>query len=137
MKVKDVEIDDDYVVVHNADSILDVAKKIAEAGIPDAVVLDADDKVVGSLDDYDIISKVIAPEMDLKSTTAADIMFVPPPVRLSTELEKVHEMMEKLEATALPVIDDDNKLLGVITIMDILEAEAFENRSICDKILGR
>lgn len=124
MLVSEVTIDDDYITVKVDDTVLQVAKAIAKAGVPDAIVLDQDDKALGALDDYDIISKAIAPEKDINKMTAKDIMYAPPPVKLDTDLDEVHKIMNELEATVLPVVDDDRKLLGVITIMDVLEGKA-------------
>jgi len=137
MKVEDVNIEDDYIVVKPSDTIVVVSKKIAEAAIPDAIVVNDDNEVLGALDVYDIISKVIAPEKDLKSTTAEDIMYAPPPVRLATELSVVEKIMGDLEVSVLPVSDKNNTLLGVITMMDVMEGLALANRSIIDRILGR
>lgn len=137
MKVEDVNIEDDYIVVKPSDTIVDVSKKIAESAIPDAIVVDDDNKVLGALDNYDIISKVIAPEKDIQSTKAEDIMYAPPPVRLNTELSVVEKIMGDLEVSVLPVTDNADKLLGVITMMDVLEGMASANRSIVDRILRR
>jgi CBS domain-containing protein len=128
MKVDDVEIEDDYITVKESDSIMAVAKAIAEAGIPDAVVVDDKNHALGALDDYDIVSKVLALEKDPNVVTAKDIMYAPPPVRITTTLKETHEIMQKLEATMLPVVDDEKKLIGVVTIMDVLEGLAYENR---------
>lgn len=121
MNVGEVEIEDDYITVKNTDTILSVAKAIADAGIPDAVVLDENDNVVGALDDFDIVSKVIAVEKDQNTVTAEEVMYAPPPVRKITTLEETHKIMKELDATMLPVVDDEKKLLGVVTIMDVLE----------------
>lgn len=121
MLVSDVEIEDDYVVVKATDTIFEVAQTISKAGIPDAVVLEEDDTVLGALDDFDIVSKVLAVDGDPKTVTAKEIMYAPPPVKITTSLKEAHEMMQELDATMLPVVDDDKKLLGVITVMDVLE----------------
>lgn len=126
MKVSDLQIEDEYITVLGTDSILEVTKKLAKEGIPDAIVIDEEGKTLGALDDYDIISKVIAEEKDVKSVTAADIMFSPPPVRLTTELADVKKILDELEITVVPVVDDENKLIGVATVMDILEGLAYE-----------
>lgn len=129
MKVSDVNIDDDFITVKQDDNVLKVAKTMATAGIPDAIVLDESNISLGALDDYDIISKVIAQEKNPKDVFAEDIMYAPPPVRLNTDLKRVHQIMQELEATILPVVDEDNKLIGVITIMDVLEGLAVEAES--------
>lgn len=121
MQVSEVNIEDEYVVVKETDSIYVVAQTLAKAGISDAVVLDDDDKVLGALDDFDIVSKVLAPEKDYKTMIAKDIIYAPPPVKLSMNLSEAHQIMKELDAMMLPVVDENRKLLGVLTIMDVLE----------------
>lgn len=128
MNVGDVEIEDDYITVKETDNILAVAKAIAEAGIPDAVVVDEENHAIGALDDYDIVSKVIAMEKDPKEVSAKDVMYAPPPVRKSMSLTETHEIMQQLEATMLPVVDEEKKLIGVVTIMDVLEGLAMQDQ---------
>ncbi|MHA2090773.1 MAG: CBS domain-containing protein [Candidatus Kariarchaeaceae archaeon] len=138
MIVDEVEIEDDYITVKETETILEVAKAIAKAGIPDAVVVDNENHALGALDDYDIVSKVIAMEKDPSELTAKDIMYAPPPVKKSTTLKETHEIMQQLEATMLPVVDEEKKLIGVVTIMDVLEGLAYENRppSIISRVTG-
>ena len=124
MKVQDVQIDDDYITVVDSNTILAVAQILAEKGIPDAVVLDKDDKVLGTLDDYLLVTKVMATEKDPSSVTAKDIMLTPPTVTEDTDLEEAEEIMDDLDVTILPVVDENNHLLGVVTIMDVLEGLA-------------
>ncbi|MHA2029653.1 MAG: CBS domain-containing protein [Candidatus Kariarchaeaceae archaeon] len=136
MFVSDVEIEDEYVVVKASDTIYDVAQAISKAGIPDAVVLDEDETVLGALDDFDIVSKVLAVDKDHKTITAKDILYAPPPVKQTTSLKDAHEIMQELDATMLPVVDDEKKLLGVVTIMDVLEglAKEYENLNFWGKL---
>lgn len=135
MKVSDVNIKDEFITVKMDETIKQVSKEIAKAGIPDSVVIDGEGKVLGALDVYDIVSKCLAEEKDPNKVKAEEIMFAPPPVKLETDLNDVHEMMQKLEVTMLPVVDTDKKLLGVITIMDVLEGLGKDQRP--SNILGR
>jgi len=125
MRVSEVTIDDEYITVQGGDNIIDVAKKIAKSSVPDAVVIGENGIVLGSLDDYDIVSKVLAEELNPAEVKAEDIMYVPPPIKPTTELTEVQETMKKLDVTMLPVTDDNKKLLGVVTIMDVMEGLAY------------
>ena len=136
MIVKNTKIDDDYIVVKANDNLISVAKSISKAGIPDAVVVDEENKVLGALDDYDIVSKCLAEEKDPKIMTAEDIMYAGPKVKLETELTSVLETMEKLKVTTLPVVDGENKLLGVITNMDVYDGLAQEDKSFFGKLFS-
>ena len=60
MIVSDVEIDDEFITVKGSMTIIEISKEMARVGIPDAVVVDDDDKVLGAVDDYDIVSKCLA-----------------------------------------------------------------------------
>lgn len=134
--VNEVDIDDDFIVVQGSDNVIDVAKAITTAGVADAVVVDDKQMVLGVLDDYDIVSKVLAEEKDPKSVKAEDIMYSAPRVKLETTLTEVYESMQQQEASMLPVVDDDNKLIGVITINDVLESMMGNKSSFLDR-LGR
>jgi len=138
MLVKDVNYQDEYITVKDSMTVIELSKEIAKAGIPDAVVIDDNEKVVGAIDTYDIISKCLAVEKDPNSTLAKEIMFAPPPVKLMTPLKEVHEIMQKLEATVIPVIDDSQALLGVVTIMDVIDGlgESQRKRGFLGKIFG-
>ncbi|MDH5401489.1 MAG: CBS domain-containing protein [Candidatus Heimdallarchaeota archaeon] len=120
MLVSDLHIEDEYITVTHDMSVVEVAKKLTENGIPDAVVIDDQEKVLGVLDDFDIVSKGVAKEKDLKQLTAKDIMFAPPPLKLDNDLTRVKELFDEFECTVLPVVDDERKLLGVVTIMDLM-----------------
>jgi len=136
MKVIDTVIDDDYIKIQETDTIEILAGKIAETGIPDAVVLDEHKKVLGAIDDFDIVSKVIAKGLDAKTTLVKDAMYAPPRVKLQTELADVMKIMNELEATMIPVVNDENELLGVITIADViplLDLEEEEKKSLTNK----
>ena len=129
MKVSNVNIEDDYIVVDAKDNLVKVAKEMAKVGIPDAVVTKEDGSVLGALDDYDIVSKCLAEEKDPKNMTAEDIRYAGPKVKLYTDLTEVNNTLQSLRATILPVVDDDNKLLGVITINDVWEGMADEEET--------
>jgi CBS domain-containing protein len=129
MKVNDVNIEDDHIVVNAKDNLIKVAQEMAKVGIPDAIVTKEDGSVLGALDDYDIVSKCIAEEKDPKEMTAEDVMYAGPKVKLDTDLSEVNKTLQSLRATVLPVVDDDNKLLGVITINDVWEGLADEEET--------
>ena len=120
MKVADVDITDDYITVNASDTVLAVAKALAKENIPDAIVVEGDDPV-GVLDDYDIVSKVVAEGKDPNSVTAKDIMYAPPKITDDTDLEEAEKIMHENEVTLLPVYGDDDKLIGAVTLMDVLE----------------
>ncbi len=127
MQVKDLEIDDEYITVRDTDSIVEVSKKMKQAGMPDAVVVNSKEKILGALDAYDIVSKVLAEEANPNAVNAKDIMYTPPIVTPDTPIRRVHEIMRELDVSLVPVSNDEEKLLGVVTILDILDALSIED----------
>jgi CBS domain-containing protein len=94
------------------------------------VVVDDDDGKrvpVGILTDRDIVVEINAMDLDAKVITAGDIM--------SQELVTVAEnqgVLETIEIMRLkgvrrmPIVDTDNRLMGIVTIDDLLEVLAEE-----------
>lgn len=120
MQVKDLKIDDEYIIVNSTMTITQVSKEMAKAGISDAVVLDESSVVIGALDSYDIISKVLAVDLDPTSTRAEEIMYTFPNVTLATDIMRVQEILDELQIGMIPVVDEAQKLLGVATVQDVL-----------------
>ena len=64
-------------------------------------------------------------------TKVEDVMFVPAiSVSTDTDQEKVANMLKDLDLLALPVVDSENRIVGIVTIddaVDILEEEATED----------
>ena len=122
MKVSELEFEDDYTVVEDSMTILEISRLIRDTGLPDIIVTDKKTgAVMGALDDFDIVSKVVAEERLPLETTAKDVMYSPPPVHPETDLKRVVEIIENLKINMLPVVDANKKLIGVITIADVLE----------------
>jgi magnesium transporter len=70
-----------------------------------------------------IIAEPAAPILDIMST---DVISVP----VGTDQEECARLMNRYDLLALPVVDDDNVLLGIITVddvMEVLEEEATED----------
>jgi CBS domain-containing protein len=53
--------------------------------------------------------------------TAGDIAETPRQVRTDADLEEVARLMTDFDLTVVPVVDDDQRVLGVITVDDVLE----------------
>jgi len=82
---------------------------------------------VGIITDRDVVVEVVALELDLNVITAGDIM--------STDLATVtenHGVLETIElmhhrsVRRIPVVDADNRLIGIVTVDDLLDVLAGE-----------
>ncbi len=86
-------------------------------------VLDQDDRLLGIFTDGDL-RRLIERTMDFLDTPVGQEM-TRNPKRLKQEFlaEKALQMMEKWKITCLPVVDDDDHVIGIVHLHDILQAK--------------
>ena len=78
-------------------------------------------KLVGIVTDRDLALKVVAEGLDSKSTKVETVM-THKVVTCSAEddLQKAVDAMSKHQLRRIPVVDDDNKILGIIAQADVV-----------------
>ncbi|MHA2273641.1 MAG: CBS domain-containing protein [Candidatus Hodarchaeales archaeon] len=111
-----LKIDDEYEVVSSNVTVVDAARIIRDAGVPDLVVLD-EDKILGILSDFEITVNVVAEEKNPSETLVKDAMYSIEPIDLKTSVEKAFEVLQEHNIPIVPVAQE-GKLLGVVTITD-------------------
>jgi arabinose-5-phosphate isomerase len=90
------------------------------------LVIDGENRLLGIITDGDIRHSIANGRFDFKSMMVQDIMSWEPYTILPTSpLIDAQNIMEKHEITALPVIDTDKKLIGILHLHDILGKGAF------------
>ncbi|MDY0219679.1 MAG: KpsF/GutQ family sugar-phosphate isomerase [Desulfobacterium sp.] len=90
------------------------------------LVIDGENRLLGIITDGDIRHSIANGRFDFKSMMVQDIMSWEPYTILPTSpLFDALNIMEKHEITALPVIDTDKKLIGILHLHDILGKGAF------------
>jgi len=116
--------------VHTAalgESVRAVAKRMREVNVGTVVVMDERGRPAGILTDRDLAMRVIAEERDAKMTPVLEVMtVVPKTVREETPIEDVLGLMRSQRCRRIPVVGRDDRLVGVITLDDILELLAEE-----------
>lgn len=80
-------------------------------------VVDEQDRLLGTLP----LKKLLFNPSSLRTTIENVYMDNVISVKVHQDAEEVAKMMEKYDLVVLPVVDDDNKLLGRITIDDIVD----------------
>ena len=60
---------------------------------------------------------LVSPETPLKRIMTADVMSV----RVETDQEEVARMVASYNLLAIPVVDEENKLVGIITVDDVID----------------
>lgn len=97
-------------------------------------VIDKDERLIGVLSLRDLI--IAKPETKVSDIMYERIVSVP----IDMDQEEVAKTMEKYSFLAIPVVDKDNKLVGIVTVddaMDVLKEEASEDMAKFGGISGK
>ena len=77
-------------------------------------------KLVGILTDRDLAIRIVSEGLDAKSTKVETIMTRNVVTcKAEDDLQKVVDTMSKHQLRRIPVVDDDNKILGIIAQADV------------------
>lgn len=103
-------------------SILEIAKVMRDQDIG-AVPVGENDRLVGMVTDRDIVCRGIAKGFDCSTMTARDVMTTGIIYcRENEELDDAVRIMEQHEVRRLPVINDEKRLVGILSLGDISHA---------------
>lgn len=109
-------------IVDENESFSDVIKAVSQYKLGMAIMVDKSGKVTGVLTDGDIRRTVIK-YPDTASLAVKDVMTVDPKrIHTNEYAASALHLMEKYSITALAVVDDEDKPIGVLHIHDILKA---------------
>ena len=89
------------------------------------------DKLVGMVTDRDIVIRGVAQECDTKTTKLADVMSTN--VRCAKEDEDVDEVLGEMADTQirrLPVVDSQQRLVGIVTLGDIADKDPNDEKEV-------
>ncbi len=77
-------------------------------------------RLVGMVTDRDIAIRGVSRALDAEATPIAEIMTVAPKYCFDTDpIEHASAVMQQLQIRRLPVIDGDNRLVGIVRLGDI------------------
>jgi CBS domain-containing protein len=110
-------------VLPNA-SVFDAACAMTRANFGSILVIDASNALLGIVTERDMMTRVLAKELDPKTTAVTNIMTrnphcVPPETKVT---EAILLMMER-GFRNLPVVSGENKIMGVFSARDALPQE--------------
>jgi CBS domain-containing protein len=109
------------------ESVRAVAQRMRELNVGTVVVKDERGRPAGILTDRDLAVRVIAEDKDPKMTPVLEVMtVVPKTVREETPIEDVLGLMRSTRCRRIPVVGRDDRLVGLITLDDVLELLAEE-----------
>lgn len=115
----------DVVIIDQNQSPLDAAVAMRECNSGDVVVVKKEDEKavpIGVVTDRDITIEIVAEKIDPQEVAVKDIIIKPlVTVRESDDLSKCIKLMKQRAVRRLPVIDEQDKLVGIISVDDVIE----------------
>jgi len=99
----------------------DAAKIIFKTGLRALPVIKKN-KVIGIVSMHDIILEVASKTKRFRQTKVEEIMSVPQTITSDTDIGRARVLMREKNISRLPVVDENKKLAGIVTIFDLLKA---------------
>ncbi|HUW51244.1 MAG TPA: CBS domain-containing protein [Sulfuricella sp.] len=128
------------VVAQRETTVLEAARLMRQHHVGDLVIVDevSGKRIpVGIVTDRDVVLEVVAMELDASVLTAGDIMG--PELTTISEGDGVYETIRYMRAKGvrrIPVVNDQEELIGIVTLDDLLELLAEEMNELT-KLLSR
>lgn len=125
----------EFVEIKEGSSVFEALKKIREVGreaetIATTFVIDSSKHLVGTLDLDDLI--FADPEQDISAITKKDYISV----FTDLDQEQVAELFKKYDLSVMPVVNHEARLLGIITVDDIIDVIEEETTEDIQKMAG-
>ena len=125
------------VIVHPSCTVGEASRLMAHLAIRHLVVVGDDGRLVGILSDRDLRGPLRhrdAPSPDPGSAISAlmsrDVVTAVP----DTERSQLVRVMSELGISAMPVLDEDRKPIGIVSYTDVLDSFAGEERASDDAL---
>jgi CBS domain-containing protein len=121
-KIGDIVRNKALFFVKSGETVLNVAKFMAEKNIGAVPVLSDDGKLIGIFSERDILKRVVAKDLNPAEVKVDDVMTRE--LILALEEESYEECLAKMKKAGvrhLPVVDKENNLLGVVSIRDLMD----------------
>ena len=114
-----------------SETVQAAADRMHARNVGTLVVLDALQKPLGIVTDRDLAIRVVAKGRDPFTTTVGDVMTMSPRSILeNTPIEQAISLMRRGPYRRLPVVDHNDRLVGLLSIDDVLDLLAEEFREI-------
>ncbi|MCX5151650.1 MULTISPECIES: CBS domain-containing protein [unclassified Streptomyces] len=147
IKVGDL-MTDEVVAVVSATSFKDVAKLLAQHDVSGLPVVDDEDRVVGVVSESDLLIRQAAPvaaesseASPLAEVTAGEVMSTPAvTIHAEETAADAARLMTRRSVERLPVVDEEERLVGIVTRRDLLRLflrpDSEIRRRVTDDVLG-
>lgn len=124
----------DVVTASPDERVTAIARMMDERNVG-SVVIERDGYPVGIVTDRDLALRVCARNVDPESTSVRDVMTCDPfVVDRNDSLRNVMECAREQGVRRFPVVDDDQRLVGIVTMDDVVRILANEMNCVTDII---
>jgi CBS domain-containing protein len=108
------------IVMKPEDTVEEAVKVMAEHNIGAVIIVDESFKPIGIFTERDLMVKVCAKGLDMKSVKLKDVM-TPNPVTIKedTPVLQALEIMMNFGFRHLPIVDENGVLVGIVSIRDL------------------
>jgi len=106
--------------------LVDIARVMKDNDVG-AVPIGENDRLVGMVTDRDIACRAVAESRDLSETTAGDVMTKNVIYCMADEeVQDAIRIMENKQVRRLPVIDDEKRMVGMLSLGDLSHAVSYD-----------
>ena len=106
-------------VVDPSCSVKDLAEKMRNEDVGAVPICDGD-RILGMVTDRDIVTRAVAMDKPLSQCSAKDVMSPDVAyVREEDDIDKAEQLMSQKQVRRLPVVNKDNRLVGMVTVADL------------------
>ena len=103
----------------DTDDVMTAARMLTDRNVASLPVVDADGRLLGIVTDRDLCCRILG-EGRSYETPVCDVMSSPVrTVQLDSSLEEIEATMRDSRVRHLPVLDEDNRLHGIISLSDL------------------
>ena len=108
----------------DGDPVTAVARLMREVNIGFVPICDVDGRPVGVLTDRDLALRVCGEDRRASDTRAGAVMTREVITCRETDpIEAAEELMARYHKSRMPIVDEDGRLVGVISLSDVVEEE--------------
>jgi CBS domain-containing protein len=118
-------------LANTGETVRAAADRMGARNVGSVVIVDEDRHPIGILTDRDLALHVVGEGRDPNTTLVGEVMTSEPrTIRETMPIEDALSLMRSLEVRRLPVVDSRRKLVGIVSVDDILSLLAEEFREI-------
>ena len=115
----------DVIIATRDTSVIELAQLMREHHVGSIVIVEQQNECnipVGIITDRDLVIELISKDVDIQSITAGDIMSSElVTVRESNHVYDTLKLMRGKGIRRIPVVNDENVLIGILTVDDLLD----------------